>query len=156
MHDLPHIPVDFNNMLVYLPEEWVLSPPHLYTRLEDILYEQRAVIVYEEDDIAVNAHLHFDSKTKTWFGSVDWSTLTYLNMPHFGEKLLRLRMQHNMSIEELADMLDYQTTTLLQAIEHGSAIVPMQVLFRVAAYFKVSHHYFFDISDDLNHVQTCD
>ncbi len=75
---LPRITVDFNTQMAD-PKGRVLIPTHVNPELLEILKPQLRVILYEENDLEVEATVEFDEKYNEWLGMPDWSTLRHLD-----------------------------------------------------------------------------
>lgn len=59
-------------------------------------------------------------------------------LERFGEKMLRLRKRHRMTLQQLADALGYMGTGYLSRVETGHRRPSIELAIKMAALFRVS------------------
>ncbi len=68
----------------------------------------------------------------------------YLAMQYFGAKLRRLRKDHGMTLQKLADAVGYSSHTYVSELEKGRKVPTTAFVIKVAEIFSVSTDYLLD------------
>ena len=69
-------------------------------------------------------------------------------MQYFGEKLRELRLERNLTQQELAEKVDLVKATI-SAYEQGTKYPSIEALIKLCTFFDVSSDYFLGLSDSM-------
>lgn len=72
-----------------------------------------------------------------WF-AVSWTSVRFVTMQRFGEKLRSLRNRHGLSLRELSSTLGYASHAYVNAVEIGKKKPTVELVMKVADLFKVT------------------